>query len=82
MRLRSADQAGKTCQWFDMQEDPRDDERTLCGAPAMHRVKVIGGVTSALVFLCEDHKTHVNEQMAARRVEQDNKRKQSDRLTG
>ncbi len=70
MRLKDEDRRGRQCQWFDLQEDPRDDETTLCGAPAMHRVKVIGGVTSALVYLCEDHKTHVNEQMAARRVAQ------------
>lgn len=70
MKLRPQDQAGKACQWFDMCEDPRDDADTECKAPAMHKVKVIGGVTSAFVFLCEDHKTHVNEQMAARRVQQ------------
>lgn len=74
MKLRPVDQAGKTCQWFDLQEDPRDDAQFECGAPAMHKVKVIGGVTSALVYLCEEHKTHVNEEFARRRIAEQQRR--------
>lgn len=76
MRLKTHERHGKTCQWFDVLDDPKDDLDTLCEAPAMHRVKVIGGVTSALVYLCEDHKTFVNEEMARRRIERDLKQQQ------
>lgn len=65
MRLVGAERQARTCQWFDPQPDPRQDRE--CGLPARHKVKVIGGVTRAFVLLCEDHKTWVNNEFAARR---------------
>lgn len=68
MRLSEEERRGQVCQWFTPQEDPRDDQAAMCGQPAEHRAKVLGGVTKALVYLCEDHMTQVSAAFAARRV--------------
>lgn len=57
------------CQWFDPQEDPREDKFFKCGQPAKHEIKVHGGVTKAFVFLCDEHKRVVNDEFAKRRLE-------------
>lgn len=73
MRLKPEQAAGHTCQWFDAQPDPRDEAAFECGDPAEHKVKVHGAVTKAFVYLCEYHKTQVNEHFASLRVNEQTK---------
>lgn len=67
MELHPNDHTKFKCQWFDPQEDPRDDKFFKCGEPAKHEIKVHGGVTKAFVFLCDFHKAQVNDEFARRR---------------
>lgn len=67
MELHPTDHNKFKCQWFTPQEDPRDDKFFECGQPAHHKIKVHGGVTKAFVFLCDEHKTQVNNEFAKRR---------------
>jgi hypothetical protein len=69
MELHPDDHNKFKCQWFDPQEDPREDKFYKCGAPAKHEIKVHGGVTKAFVFLCDEHKRVVNDEFAKRRQE-------------
>lgn len=71
MELHPDNQSKFKCQWFDPQEDPREDKFFKCGAPAKHEIKVHGGVTKAFVFLCDDHKAQVNDEFARRRSAQE-----------
>lgn len=58
------------CQWFDQQDNPRDDQAHECGAPASHKVKVMGAFTKAFVFLCDEHNKEVHRGFANRRAAQ------------
>ena len=71
MELHPDSQSKFKCQWFDAQEDPRDDKFFKCGEPAKHEIKVHGGVTKAFVFLCDYHKSVVNDEFARRRAAQE-----------
>lgn len=66
MKLQPSDNP-PPCQWFDQQLDPRQDEDHECGAPASHKVKVMGAHTKAFVYLCDEHKREAGRGFARQR---------------